>query len=269
MPRCRRRSGPCSTWSTPSPPDTCLSYGDVAALSGAGLGPPRRTGAGRVRPRGSLASRRVGRRRHCHPRQLGPARLLRAEGVQRRGPGPSTWTGRTRDRWRRLGAGDARLPPTSRGWGDHRAPRVCANGASTSIATGAPSPGCCGRRSGPRGPGPWCLSAMAPATPRASPMSCPWRAASSATTSSRPPPSTVRSTVTAASTVGVDGAVMFLEFAQAWANDPDVTGDMAADWRATIDALQDLPEVGGGRSGGGGCRWAPSSACLWWPPMRG
>lgn len=42
----------------------------------------------------------------------------------------------------------------------------------------------------------------------------------------------------------LDGAVMFLEFAQRWANDPDVTRNMAADWRATIDVIQTLPEIG-------------------------
>jgi dienelactone hydrolase len=42
---------------------------------------------------------------------------------------------------------------------------------------------------------------------------------------------------------------MFLEFAQVWANDPAVTSLMTADWRATIDAVQDLPEVGRGAVG--------------------
>jgi dienelactone hydrolase len=46
-----------------------------------------------------------------------------------------------------------------------------------------------------------------------------------------------------------DGTVMFLEFGQRWQEDPDVTDDMVADWRATLDAVRELPEVGEGPVG--------------------
>lgn len=48
---------------------------------------------------------------------------------------------------------------------------------------------------------------------------------------------------------GGDGNLMFLEFGQRWQQDPDVTDDMGADWRATLDAVQQLPEVGTGPVG--------------------
>jgi len=41
-----------------------------------------------------------------------------------------------------------------------------------------------------------------------------------------------------------DGATMFIEFAQLWAEDPQMTDEMVADWRATLDALEELDEVG-------------------------
>lgn len=48
---------------------------------------------------------------------------------------------------------------------------------------------------------------------------------------------------------GADGNLMFLEFGQRWQADPGVTDDMVADWRATLDALQELSEVGRGPVG--------------------
>lgn len=46
-----------------------------------------------------------------------------------------------------------------------------------------------------------------------------------------------------------DGNLMFLEFGQRWQQDPAVTDDMVADWRATLDAVQQVPEVGQGPVG--------------------
>jgi dienelactone hydrolase len=46
-----------------------------------------------------------------------------------------------------------------------------------------------------------------------------------------------------------DGNLMFLEFGQRWQQDPGVTDDMIADWRATLGAVQALPEVGTGPVG--------------------
>jgi dienelactone hydrolase len=46
----------------------------------------------------------------------------------------------------------------------------------------------------------------------------------------------------------VPGLVL-LEFSQLWAGDPDMTDRMLADWTATLDALQDLDEVGPGPVG--------------------
>jgi dienelactone hydrolase len=46
-----------------------------------------------------------------------------------------------------------------------------------------------------------------------------------------------------------NGTLMFLEFGQRWQEDSGVTDDMVADWRATLDAVQDLPEVGRGSVG--------------------
>jgi dienelactone hydrolase len=48
---------------------------------------------------------------------------------------------------------------------------------------------------------------------------------------------------------GGDGTLAFLEFSQAWSLDPDMTDDMVADWRATLDALQGLDDVGPGPVG--------------------
>jgi dienelactone hydrolase len=41
----------------------------------------------------------------------------------------------------------------------------------------------------------------------------------------------------------------FFEFGQMWAGDPQMTDAMVADWRATLDALQDEPEIGTGPVG--------------------
>lgn len=46
-----------------------------------------------------------------------------------------------------------------------------------------------------------------------------------------------------------DGRRGFLDFAQAWANDESLTAEMVADWRATLLALRELPEVGEGPVG--------------------
>lgn len=48
---------------------------------------------------------------------------------------------------------------------------------------------------------------------------------------------------------GTDSRLVFLEFAKAWSGDPAMTAAMAADWRATLDALQALEEVGNGPVG--------------------
>jgi dienelactone hydrolase len=47
----------------------------------------------------------------------------------------------------------------------------------------------------------------------------------------------------------VDGSLMMLEFGQRWAADPGLTDDMIADWRAVLDAVQGLPDVGSGPVG--------------------
>jgi dienelactone hydrolase len=46
-----------------------------------------------------------------------------------------------------------------------------------------------------------------------------------------------------------DSGIMFVEFAQLWANDPKMVDEMVADWRATLDALRELDEVGPGPTG--------------------
>ena len=46
-----------------------------------------------------------------------------------------------------------------------------------------------------------------------------------------------------------DGTVMFLEFGQRWQQDEQLTDDMVADWRATLDTVQALPEIGAGPVG--------------------
>ncbi len=48
---------------------------------------------------------------------------------------------------------------------------------------------------------------------------------------------------------GAEGTLVFLEFAQAWAGDPTLTDAMVGDWRATLQALRSLPEVGDGPVG--------------------
>jgi dienelactone hydrolase len=45
------------------------------------------------------------------------------------------------------------------------------------------------------------------------------------------------------------GPQVFLGFAQAWMDDPAMTDTMVADWRATLDGLRELPEVGEGPTG--------------------
>lgn len=46
-----------------------------------------------------------------------------------------------------------------------------------------------------------------------------------------------------------DGARMFLEFAQLWSDDDGMVDEMVADWRAALDALEGLEEVGAGPVG--------------------
>ncbi|MHB8681058.1 MAG: dienelactone hydrolase family protein [Acidimicrobiales bacterium] len=47
----------------------------------------------------------------------------------------------------------------------------------------------------------------------------------------------------------IDGTLMFLEFGQRWHADPGLTDDMVGDWRAVLDTVHELPEVGGGPVG--------------------
>ena len=46
-----------------------------------------------------------------------------------------------------------------------------------------------------------------------------------------------------------DTSVMFLEFGQLWYAEPGLPDRVAADWRATVDAVQGMPEVTAGRYG--------------------
>ncbi|HLX87903.1 MAG TPA: hypothetical protein VKR22_05560 [Acidimicrobiales bacterium] len=46
-----------------------------------------------------------------------------------------------------------------------------------------------------------------------------------------------------------NGNLMFLEFGQRWQDDEALTDDMVADWRATLDVVAALPEVGAGPVG--------------------
>jgi dienelactone hydrolase len=46
-----------------------------------------------------------------------------------------------------------------------------------------------------------------------------------------------------------NGALMFVEFARTWAEDANMADDMVADWRETLDELQELDEVGRGPVG--------------------
>ncbi len=48
---------------------------------------------------------------------------------------------------------------------------------------------------------------------------------------------------------GSDSNLAFLDFAQVWSAQDDLIDDMVADWRATLDAVQALPEVSEGRCG--------------------
>jgi dienelactone hydrolase len=48
---------------------------------------------------------------------------------------------------------------------------------------------------------------------------------------------------------GVDPTLTFVEFGQAWSSDPGLTDAMVDDWRATLDAVQKLEEVGEGPVG--------------------
>ncbi len=47
----------------------------------------------------------------------------------------------------------------------------------------------------------------------------------------------------------LDGSLMMLEFGQRWSADAELTDDMIADWRAVLDAVQELPDVGAGPVG--------------------
>jgi len=49
--------------------------------------------------------------------------------------------------------------------------------------------------------------------------------------------------------LGDDRALTFLEFSQRWAGDDGMTDAMVGDWRATLDHLQGLDEVGPGPTG--------------------
>lgn len=46
-----------------------------------------------------------------------------------------------------------------------------------------------------------------------------------------------------------DGALMMVDFASAWTNDPSMADEMVRDWRSTLDALAELEEVGASRVG--------------------
>jgi dienelactone hydrolase len=46
-----------------------------------------------------------------------------------------------------------------------------------------------------------------------------------------------------------DGTLMLVEFGNMWANDPNMTDEMVADWQATLDGLSELEEVGEGPVG--------------------
>lgn len=48
---------------------------------------------------------------------------------------------------------------------------------------------------------------------------------------------------------GANPALTFMDFGQAWSSDPGMTDAMVADWRATLDAVQSLEEVGEGPVG--------------------
>ena len=48
---------------------------------------------------------------------------------------------------------------------------------------------------------------------------------------------------------GLDGSLMMLEFGQRWAEDPELTDAMIADWTAVLHAVQQLPEIGEERVG--------------------
>jgi dienelactone hydrolase len=46
-----------------------------------------------------------------------------------------------------------------------------------------------------------------------------------------------------------DGDLALVDFAQAWSNDDGLTDAMVGDWRATLDAVQGLPDIADGRCG--------------------
>lgn len=48
---------------------------------------------------------------------------------------------------------------------------------------------------------------------------------------------------------GVDGTLMFVEFAHLWAHDPSMVDEMVDDWSATIDALSELGDLRARRIG--------------------
>ncbi|MHB8438603.1 MAG: dienelactone hydrolase family protein [Acidimicrobiales bacterium] len=47
----------------------------------------------------------------------------------------------------------------------------------------------------------------------------------------------------------IDGNQAFIEFGQRWHRDPDLIDDMISDWRSSIDAVQELDEIGVGPVG--------------------
>jgi dienelactone hydrolase len=60
-----------------------------------------------------------------------------------------------------------------------------------------------------------------------------------------------------------DGSLVMAEFGQRWADDPALTDDMVADWRAVLGAVQGLDEVGPGPVG----YWGLSMGTIFGVPL--